>query len=78
MRTIVFCPSFERGILFMYLLSISVVRLTGLRGEQGRVQFGVDNPGFTFPGFPFPPFPSSESVSYLMILTHKQPQVGPL
>ena len=54
MRTIVFCPSFERGILFMYLLSISVVRLTGLRGEQGRVQFGVDNPGFTFPGFSSP------------------------
>ena len=47
----------------MYLLSISVVRLAVSGGEQGRVQFGVDNPGFTFPGFPFPPFPSSESVS---------------
>ena len=54
----------------MYLLSISVVRLTVSGGEQERVQFGVDNPGFYLPGFSLSPFPSSESVSYLIIIIH--------
>ena len=56
-RTIVYCHSFERDVLFMYLLSVSVVRLTVSGGERERVQFGVDNPGFYLPGFSLSPVP---------------------